>query len=392
MSNAAEKKLLLKKNEERRILAGHLWVFSNEVREIQGTPLAGDIVEVLSSGGKSLGIGMYSPHSLICCRLISSSPVEVDARFFSGRIATSLQLRTSLFPESSTYRLVHGESDFLPGLVIDRYGDHVVVQTLSVGMDMRLTMICDALKELVHPESIVARNESPLRALEGLPLETKVLHGTTHETTIEEHGLRYTIHLRDGQKTGMFLDQRMNRFLVRQFAMNARVLDCFCNAGGFALNTAKGGAASVSGIDISGTVVQQAQSNARINGLDAQFEQADVFTKLVELEQANTKFDLIILDPPSFTKSRKNVHTAKKGYRELNMRAMKILDRGGILVTASCSHHILPEVFLEIAATSALKAGRTLQLLEWRGASPDHPVLPSMPETRYLKCGVFRVL
>ncbi len=392
MNSVASKKILLRKNEEKRILSGHLWVFSNEIQETQGSPSAGDIVQVVSAGGKSLGFGMYSPHSLICCRLLASLPLEIDRNFFSERLAAALQLRRILFPGSSTYRLVHGESDFLPGLIVDRYDDYFVIQALSAGIDPRLEMICDVLEDLLHPVGILARNESPLRTLEGLPLGTTVRRGTIDDTIVEEHGIRYNVNLIDSQKTGLFLDQRMNRLHVREFANGARVLDCFCNAGGFGLNAARGGAASVIGIDISETVIRQARSNAQLNGFDAHFEQGDVFERLAELGQAGSVFDLVILDPPSFTKSRKNVYAAKKGYRELNMRAMKVLERGGILVTASCSHHILPEVFLEIVMSSALKAGRTLQMLDWRGASPDHPVLPSMPETRYLKCGVFRVL
>ncbi len=385
------KHILLKKNEDRRVVAGHPWVFSNEIHEITGNPAIGDVVELRAASGLSLGIGFFNPHSLIAFRMLSRTVEEIDAAFFERRIKAALDLRKTLYPNSDTFRLVHGEGDFLPGLIIDKFNDLVSVQTFAFGMDARLPWICDVLDSLLHPRGIVERNESPLRALEHLELKKGVLRGSSLPTQISEHGLVYTVDPLEGQKTGFFLDQRENRFAIRQFAPSSAVLDCFCNDGGFALNAAAAGATSVTGIDASEDAVARARHNATLNGLSSiQFERHDVFDKLEEFNAAGTRFNVIVLDPPSFTKSRKNVTTAKQGYKDLHLRTFKVLRPGGILLTASCSHHIEPDVFLSIVDESARKAGRRLQLLDWRGAAPDHPTLPNVPETRYLKFGVFR--
>jgi 23S rRNA (cytosine1962-C5)-methyltransferase len=260
-------------------------------------------------------------------------------------------------------------------------------------MDARLPEICEALEALLHPKGIAERNESPLRELEKLPLKKGFLRGEVHPTIIEEGDVQFRVDVLEGQKTGFFLDQRENRMLARRFCENADVLDCFCNDGGFAIHAARGKAKSVLAIDSSAEAIERATDNARLNNLDnIAFERADVFERLKSLAQEGKKFDVVILDPPSFTKSRKNVTTAKQGYKELHASAFRVLKAGGILLTASCSHHIESQVFLDIVDTTARKSGRTVQLLEWRGAAPDHPVLPSVPETRYLKCGIFRVL
>jgi 23S rRNA (cytosine1962-C5)-methyltransferase len=385
--------ILLRKNEDRRILSGHPWVFSNEIRETHGKPAAGDIVEVRNAGGKPLGIGVYHPHSLIAVRLLSRVPVEIDAAFFRQRFEEALALRTQLFPGSTVYRLVHGEADFLPGLIVDRFNDHIVLQAFSFGMDARLPMICDVLEELFHPVAIIERNETPLRTLDQLPLRKGVIRGTAGVVTIADSGLEFTVDLLAGQKTGYFLDQRVNRQTIRGFSPGARVLDCFCNDGGFALHAAQAGAASVLGIDSSGEAVARARANAEHNKLaTVRFEEADVFTSLTSLAERGELFDIIVLDPPSFTKNRKTVPAAKKGYRELHQLAFHVLKPGGYLLSASCSHHILPETFLDVIQDAAMRSERRIQLLEWHGAAPDHPTLPAVPETGYLKFGVFRVL
>jgi len=382
----------LKPKEDLRIRSGHPWVFSNEIGTISGTPAAGDVVPVLSSGGALLGIGLYNPHSLIAARLLSPYEETVDTTFFRKRLQRALELRTTLYPGSTVYRLVHGESDALPGLIVDRFNDLLVVQTHSSGMDLRLQQICDVLEDLLHPSGIIERNESPLRELEHLPVRKGTLRGSPGSTVIEEHGLAYEVDPLEGQKTGFFLDQRENRYLVRRYCHGARVLDCFCNDGGFALNAAAAGAASVLGVDSSTDAVARATANAARNNLQqVRFLESDVFEALSSLGERGEKFGTIILDPPSFTRSKKNVQTARRGYRELHAGALKVLEKGGFLATASCSHHILPEVFLEEVVQTGKKMGKTLQLLEWRGAAPDHPTLPQVPETRYLKFGVFRV-
>lgn len=385
-------RLTLKRHEERRILAGHPWVFSNEIRDIAGSPKPGDIVELRDAGGICLGYGFYHPHSLIAFRLLCSSPEAVDAGFFAARFASARILRERLFPGSTFYRLVHGEGDFLPGLVIDRFNDHFVIQTLAAGMDMRLEAICDAIESVFHPLSIVERNESSLRTLEQLPPRKGVLRGTPSATEIVDEGVRFVVDTMTGQKTGFFLDQRLNRIAVRQFARGGRVLDCFCNDGGFALHVAAAGATSVLGLDSSADAIQRATRNAEVNQAEhVSFRQSDVFDALAGMASSEQRFDLIILDPPSFAKSKKNVTTAKKGYRDLHRAAFPLLERGGFLATASCSYHILPETFLDVVNATARECDRRLQQVIWQGASPDHPVLPGVPETQYLKFALFRV-
>ncbi len=386
-------RIVLRKKEEHRITAGHPWVFSNEIASVQGSPGPGDVVEVQNAGGRTLGIGFYHPHSLIAVRLLSPQLEEINPEFFRRRIVRALSLRERTYRDSAVYRLVNGESDFLPGLIIDRFRDLFVLQTFSYGMDRRQGELCDVLEDLLHPRCIVERNESPLRALESLPERRGVLRGEPAPVEIEEHGIRYTLNPLEGQKTGFFLDQRENRLLARRYSQGARVLDCFCNDGGFALNAARGGASSVLALDVSAEEIRRASTNAELNAITTvRFETADVFERLRSLREEGARFDLIILDPPSFTRSRKNVPAAKRGYRELHESALRILDADALLITASCSHHIEPETFLQVIQDAAFRCGRSLQILDWRGAAPDHPVLPAAPETRYLKLGVFRVL
>lgn len=387
------KQIILRNKEEGRVVAGHPWVFSNEIKETRGTPVIGDVVELIAASGVSLGIGLYNPHSLIAFRLLAPTVVEIDHAFFRDRLEAALALRERLYPEASTYRLVHGEGDFLSGLVIDRFNEQFAVQTFSYGMDQRLPVICEVLREMFQPSCIIARDESPLRSLENLPLRRTVLYGEPSATVIAEGGVNYAVDLREGQKTGFFLDQRENRSALVRFCAGKRVLDGFCNDGGFSLTAARAGATSVLGIDISADAVSRARANAALNGLgQVTFKEQEMFDALKMLAASGEKFDVVILDPPSFTKSKKNVQTARKGYRDLHAAVFPLLPPDSVLLTASCSHHILPEVFLEIVDDSARKAGRRVQLLEWRGAAPDHPTLPAVPETRYLKAGFFRVL
>jgi 23S rRNA (cytosine1962-C5)-methyltransferase len=387
-----KKQITLRKNEEHRILAGHQWAFSNEIKSITGDPEAGDVIELLRHDGNFLGVGFYNPHSLIAFRLLSRESESITFDFFEQRIQQALQLRKRVYPEAESYRLVHGESDFLPGLIIDKYNEFLSLQALAAGMDRRLTLICDVLESLFHPKAIVERNESPLRSLEQLPLKKGVLRGTIGQTIISEHDVKFKVSLLDGQKTGFFLDQRDNRRAIQRYSRNASVLDCFCNEGGFAIYAARGGAARVWGIDSSELAIANAKVNATINEVsNARFEVADVFVRLPELQAAGEQFDVIVLDPPSFSRNKKTVATALKGYKEINAGAARLVVPGGILVTASCSHHVTPESFITAVEEGARAAHRSLRLLEWRGASADHPTLPSMPETAYLKFGVFAV-
>lgn len=385
--------ITLKKNEDKRILNGHLWAFSNEIQSINGEPQAGDIIELRDHGGKFIGIGFFNPHSLIAVRVLTRiREEEIDFQFFRKRIAAAFALRKKLYPQSETFRLVHGEADFLPGLIIDKYNDILSIQTLSYGMDKRLTLICDVLESLLHPIAIIERNDSGLRTLEGLPEQQGIIRGTEHRVLFSEYGIKYETDLLEGQKTGFFLDQRENRKAIRRYAKEANVLDCFCNSGGFALNAAYAGAAKVVAVDSSQPAIANAVNNAKLNALTERitFATADVFEFLKSCVEQKQLFDVINLDPPSFTKSKKNVQQARRGYKDLHELALRCLQPGGILATASCSHHIYEEIFLEIINESARAMNREISLLEWRGAAPDHPTLPAMPETKYLKFAVLK--
>jgi 23S rRNA (cytosine1962-C5)-methyltransferase len=387
-----KKNIVLKKNEERRIHSGHQWVFSNEIHAVNGAPKSGDIVEIFRYDMKRLGIGFYNPHSLIAVRFLSPDDEEIDFKFFERRIESALALRKKLYPKCATFRVVHSESDFLPGLIIDKYNEYLSVQTFSAGMDSRLTLICDVLVSIFSPRGIVERNESPLRSLEEIPARKGILRGTVEPTIIELHDLKFRIDLLEGQKTGFFLDQRENRTSLRPFAKDATVLDCFCNEGGFGLYAAHYGSKSVSGVDSSEFAIEKSKVNATLNNLrNISFHCADIFETLLSEIKQNRKYDIVVLDPPSFTKNKKTVATATKGYKELNTNALKIINSGGVLATASCSHHISEETFLNIINDSAVKAERKIRLLEFGGAAPDHPVLPSMPETKYLKFALIGV-
>ncbi len=387
-----KKIIKLKKGEDKRILAGHLWVFSNEIQEIQSGLQAGDVVELRKNSGEFLGKGFYNPNSLIAFRLLTTQDEDIDFQFYKNRIEKSWLLRKKLFHNAESFRLVHGESDFLPGLVIDKYNDYFSVQTFSYGMDKHITLICDVLESISKPAGIIRRDESPLRSLEGLAETKEVVRGKIAPTTITENEIIYQVDLSDGQKTGFFMDQRENRSAIRRYVKNAKVLDCFCNDGGFALNASFAGATEVTGIDASEPAIIRASQNTKLNNLSGcGFIKADVFDFLQKEIDQNKNYNVIILDPPSFAKSKKNLITAKLGYKQINTNAIQLLNSGGILATASCSHHIDEALFMEIIIKSAKEAGKKIRLLEWRGASPDHPVLPAMPETKYLKFGIFEV-
>jgi 23S rRNA (cytosine1962-C5)-methyltransferase len=387
-----ENQIILKKHEDARLLAGHQWIFSNEIASLNGHPQAGDVVEIVSHEGHFLGLGFFNPHSLISVRFLTPQHEEISSEFFERRITSAWNLRKRLFPDSETYRLVNGESDYLPGLIVDKYNEYLSIQTLSSGMDKRLNEICEVLESLLHPKSIAERNDTPLRTLEHLEEKKGILRGVAEHTIVSEHGAKFNVDLLKGQKTGFFLDQRQNRKAIRQHVRGGEVLDCFCNEGGFAINASLGEAKHVLGVDISEIAVERARVNAVINQREnIDFKQGDVFEVLKEYSAQAKKFDVVILDPPSFTRSRKNVKSALRGYRAINGLALSIINEGGFLVTASCSHHITEESFLETVDESSRKSGRKLRLLELSGASPDHPVLISMPETKYLKFAVFSV-
>ena len=386
--------VVLRPREERRILSGHAWVFSNEIDRIEGQPQPGSVVAVTRSGGKLVGYGLFNPNSLIAVRLFSRREAAFDLPFLTERIRAAAALRERLYPGSVACRIVHGESDGLPGLIVDRYGSAFCVQTLSIGIDLLKETLCDALESLFHPEVIVERNESQLRTLEGLPLVSGVLRGTIPACVrITEADLIFEVDLLSGHKTGFYYDQRENRLAVRRYAEGARALDLYCHDGAFSLHLAKAGAREVIAIDVGENAIERARRNADLNGLSerCRFEAADASEALRSLHERGEKLDIIVLDPPSFTRSKKNVPEAKRAYVDLNRRAIRVLARGGFLATASCSHHITDETFVDCLREAAVSVDRTLKLLEWRSQAPDHPILPAMPETKYLKLAILQV-
>ena len=388
--------LYLKPKEHHRIQKGHLWVFSNELASLPRDIASGEAVKLFTHDQKFLGTGFYNPHSLISVRLISRKDEEPDKKFFLKKFREALTLREKIYTsdETNAYRLVHGESDGLPGLIVDRFNKAVVLQAFSAGMDVHLPLICDALQELLNPAVIIVRNESPLRELEGLTLYKDVVRGDRSETkqTIYDAEITYEVDLFEGQKTGFFLDQRENRRVVRKFSADAEVLDVFTNDGGFALNALYGGARSAILVDASKEALQRAERNAQLNTFsEYSLVAADAFDTLDQMVESKESFDLVVLDPPSFTKSRKNLPGALKAYKRLNKLGLQLIKNGGFLATASCSHHVSEEDFLQSVHQAALSAGCQLRLIHKNSQPFDHPVLLAMPETGYLKFACFYV-
>jgi len=386
----------LKPKEQRRLQKGHLWVFSNELQTVPHDIAAGETVRLLTHDGKPVGSGFYNPHSLIAFRMLSREGELPDRTFFSKKISEALRLREAIYrlDDTNTWRLVHGESDGLPGLVIDRFNRVVVLQAFSAGMDCHLPLVSEVIDELLQPEAIVVRNESQLRELEGLPLYKDIVKGERENTRqiIHDAGISFEVDLYEGQKTGFFLDQRENRRFIRSFSEKADVLDVFTNDGGFALNALYGGARSAIMVDISEETLKRAEKNALLNGFDNfSLIAGDAFSLLNTMSEEKEQFDVVVLDPPSFTKSRKNLPAALKAYKRLNKLGLQLVKPGGFLATASCSHHVSEEDFLNAIHQAALSAGRQLRMIHKNSQPPDHPVLLSMPETGYLKFACFYV-
>jgi 23S rRNA (cytosine1962-C5)-methyltransferase len=380
--------LKLKKKEERRVLRGHPWVFSNELQAVPSDAVPGEPVDVVGASGGFIGRGYLNPRSLIAVRLLTRHQEEIGREFLLKRIARARDLRT-LLGFGDSYRAVYSEGDGLPGLIVDKYGDTLVVQSLTAGVDRLFETVIEALREVYQPQRIVVRNDVAVRELEGLEQEKRVLFGDpAGAVTFGESGITYRVDLLEGQKTGFFFDQRENRLALGGLVQGRKVLDCFCYAGAWALTAAKHGASDVLGIDSSERAVRMAEENAALNGLDARFRAGDVFEELRNFERSSERFGCIILDPPAFVKSRSKVREALKGYKEINLRALRLLEPGGILATCSCSHHIDEALFREMLVDAAFSAGRRTRLLEMRSQSRDHPMLLAAPETRYLKCAI----
>lgn len=386
--------IILKAGKDKRIRAGHLWVYQSEIGIIGIGVKSGDVVEVVDNRGRFLGMGYYNHASQIAVRLLSKEREEINSDFFRKRIGQAVAYRRRVTDGASSYRLIFGEGDLLPGLVVDRFEDYLVVQFLTMGMEVNRETIINLLIEQCHPAGIIERSDLSVRHLEELPERSGCIYGQCPAAVeIRDNGLKFRVDLLEGQKTGYFLDQSANRAVLQRYSQNKRVLDCFCHVGSFAVHAGAYGAESVLGVDISEEAIGLAMENAVLNGLGerCQFKTANAFDFLRDQVVQKQVYDLIVLDPPAFTKSKNTLDRAVRGYKEINLRALKLLRSGGVLITCSCSHHMTPELFWEIINTAAVDAKRQIRLLERRTQHLDHPVLVGVPETEYLKCLVFEI-
>ena len=381
----------LKKNEEKRIVAGHSWVYANEVARIEGKDKNGSLASVYSSDGKFIGKGYINHASKILVRIFIRGNGTDDREFYMQKLTAAWEYRKKLGYENC-YRVVFAEADGLPALIVDKYGDYLSVQCLSLGIDQRKKLITDCLVEIFHPKGIYERSDVTLRKKEGLAEVKGVLYGDVPELVgIEENGLKMFVDIINGQKTGYFLDQKENRFAARRYAAGGEVLDCFCNSGGFTVNCAAT-ARHVTACDISQPALDSVMRNARANGLsNIDTLCGDAFALLRDFRRAGKKFDLVILDPPAFCKTADEVKDACRGYKDINIQGMKLVKSGGFLITCSCSHYMSPTLFERMLAEAAKESGRTVRCVEVRTQAPDHPALLCADETHYLKFYVLNV-
>jgi 23S rRNA (cytosine1962-C5)-methyltransferase len=388
-------RLVLRRNQDRRVRGGHPWIFSNEIERLEGDPEPGAVLEVVDARGAFLGRAYWNPHSLIAARLLTRGRDEIDAGFFVKRIERALRLRESVLPGESALRLIYGEADLLPGLVVDRYGDVLVTQVLTLGIENRQDLVREALSRVLKPRGVIRAADSPLRALEGLPLARDLWWGEVPERLeVSIEGFTVEVDPWHGQKTGLFLDQRVNRRRAEARAHGRRVLDLFCYQGEWSLHAVRGGAESVLAVDSSEGALAAARRNLERNAATERVElaRADAFDRARELEQAGRRFGLVIVDPPALIKSRRHVAAGARAYREINRAAMAMLDEEGVLITCSCSHHLDDTLFRQVLIEASRAARRPFRVLEWEGESPDHPQLLAVPETHYLKCAVLQAL
>ncbi len=396
--------VMLRPGEADRVVGGHPWVYKGSILRVVQPAADGDLVQVKDHRHRMLGVGFFNSKSKIHVRMLDPERVDVDRGFFESRIEAALAVRRRHMPGASSFRVVNAESDSLSGLIVDKYEDVLVIQTSSLGMDQRKEMILDVLQSLFSPRAIVERNEIGSRKFEGMEEAKGVVRGELSEEEmsrlpIQLNGLKFSVDLIGGHKTGLYLDQQLNHMAVARFAKGAHVLDCFTFLGGFALHAARAGAARVIGIDQAADAVASARRNSEVNQLEANstFEEANVFdwlkaeTAVRPHERVVPRFDMIVLDPPSFTRNRASVQDALRGYKEIHLRALKLLKRDGVLATFCCSHHIHAALFQEVIADAAFDARRVLRRIDTYSQSPDHPVIPSIPETEYLKGFAFEV-
>jgi len=398
MNQPAMNQVRVNRKAAGRVASGHPWIFSSDVTD-RGQAQPGETVKVVDQRGQSLGVAHYSSASQITLRMLGGSGTGRD--FYLQRLRAAEAHRRIILGDKAlhlgydtdAYRVVHGEGDLLPALIVDRYAGYLVMQTLDQGMDAAKAEIASCLQEIFEPRGIVARNDAAVRVKEELPLETTVLAGEIPDSVdVRMNGLSLTADLLHGQKTGIFLDQRENYLAAANYARGGPALDCFTSTGGFALHLAAK-CESIEAVDSSGPALVRARQNAAANGItNVDFREADVFEVLNGYNSARREFALVVLDPPAFTKSRRNLEAATTAYKEINLRALRLLAPGGILVTCSCSHHLSEPAFLELIAQASLDSKRTLRVLERRTQSRDHPILLTVPETLYLKCLILEVL
>ena len=383
-------RVVLKAGKDKLLRRGYPWVFANQVHRIEGRPQTGDVVEIAAADGTVYGLGFYHEHSQIAVRFLTSDPAAtINADFFRQRLRQALSLRQAAFGDSRHYRLVFSESDGLPGTIVDRYDDVLTWTCLCYGMEQHRELLLDLLEELLRPRAIVERNDNVLREKEGLPQQRGILRGRyTGPVEITEEGVRFSVDVLEGLKTGFFLDQRLHRPIVARLARGRRVLDVFSAEGGFGLMAAVYGATHVHLLDISEAAMARARENAQRNGIEPSrltFDVANALDRLGELVARGATYELIVLDPPAFAKSKRHLDEARRAYQRININALQLLPPGGILATASCSQALDEEEFFKILHYSARRVGCALRLLYRGSQPPDHPVLEAMPETRYLK-------
>jgi 23S rRNA (cytosine1962-C5)-methyltransferase len=372
---------------EQRVRDGHPWIYRTDVVDVSAN--SGDVVEVIGPRQRRIGDALFSDRSQISLRMLTSGDAAADESLLRARLERAIRFRDSLNLDATAYRLVHGEADLLPSLVVDRYGDYLAIQTLSQGMDRLLPGITSLLVDLLHPAGILARNDPRVRVLEGLPQTIDVLHGEIPDAIVVREGpVEYDVDLRKGQKTGLFLDQRENREAAARYA-RGRLLDCFSYNGGFALRLART-APEAEALDISADAVARIRQNAIRNGVQLQAREVNVFDELRRLERAGARYDTIVLDPPAFAKNKASVPNAMAGYKEINLRAMRLLNPGGYLITCSCSYNVNEEMFGSVIHEASIDSHTSMTIVEKRMQGRDHPVLVGVPETYYLKCFILR--
>ncbi|MGA9484049.1 MAG: class I SAM-dependent rRNA methyltransferase [Candidatus Acidiferrales bacterium] len=386
----AEASVVISSRGSERLRSGHPWVYKSDVRSAQAE--AGAVVRVTDERGRFHGRAFYSDKSQIAVRLLTHHNVPVDRDFFAGRLRRAATFRQTVVENTDACRLVYGEADQLPSVIVDRYGDYFVLQTLSQGSEKQKALLVEILIELFSPKGILERNDPKVRLLEGLEQRVGVLYGEVpSEILAKENGVTFVYDLVHGQKTGSFLDQRENHWAARRYA-SGEVLDCFSYQGGFALTVA-GNCQHVEAVDMGGAALEAARRNQELNSIgNVTFREANAFDLLKEYDEVGRRFRMVILDPPAFAKNRDSLPAAQRGYKEINLRALKILEPGGYLVTCSCSHHVSEALFLQLIAEAANDARRTVGVVERRTQAADHPILLTMPESLYLKCIIIRAL